>query len=77
MLPRAACRSNSAAWCSRESDETGCEVLIGDIYSIFKSKYIDAVTVYSYVSHHMKDNSNEISIKVELQKDGKPLTVSG
>ena len=61
----------------RVTDETGREVVAGDIHGIFKNEYVDAVTPYRYVSHHMEDNSGEITIKVELQKDGKPLTVSG
>jgi len=61
----------------RVTDETGREVVAGDIHTIFKNEYVDAVTPYRYVSHHMEDNGGDITIKVDLQKDGKPLTVSG
>jgi len=61
----------------RVTDETGKEVAAGDIHTIFKNEYVDAVTPYRYVGHHMDDNNGEITIKVDLQKDGKPMTVSG
>ncbi|MDQ7969552.1 MAG: 2-isopropylmalate synthase [Oxalicibacterium faecigallinarum] len=61
----------------RVTDETGKEVVAGDIHTIFKNEYVDAVTPYRYVSHHMQDDGGDITIKVDLQKDGKPLTVTG
>ncbi|WP_293775499.1 2-isopropylmalate synthase [uncultured Oxalicibacterium sp.] len=61
----------------RVTDETGKEVVAGDIHTIFKNEYVDAVTPYRYISHHMQDDGGDITIKVDLQKDGKPLTVTG
>lgn len=62
----------------RITDETGGEVAAGDIHKIFNSEYLTAITPYQYRSHHIDDSKgNEIQIKVELEKDGKPVTVSG
>ncbi|MES2027198.1 MAG: 2-isopropylmalate synthase [Pseudomonadota bacterium] len=62
----------------RITDETGGEVAAGDIHKIFNSEYLTAITPYQYRSHHIDDSKgNEIQIKVELEKDGKPVTVNG
>lgn len=61
----------------RVTDETGREVVASDIHTIFKNEYVDNVTPYRYISHHMEDNSGEITIKVELQKDGKAMSLTG
>jgi 2-isopropylmalate synthase len=62
----------------RITDETGGEVAANDIHKIFNSEYLTAVTPYQYRNHHIDDSkSGEIQISVELEKDGKPLSVHG
>ncbi len=62
----------------RITDETGGEVAANDIHKIFNSEYLNAVTPYQYRSHHIDDTKGgEVQIKVELEKDGKALSVEG
>lgn len=62
----------------RFTDETGGEVAADDIHTIFNREYLNAITPYHYRSHHIDDSkSGEITISVELEKDGKPLSVHG
>ncbi|HEY6773520.1 MAG TPA: 2-isopropylmalate synthase [Oxalicibacterium sp.] len=61
----------------RVTDETGREVVAGDIHKIFKQEYVDAMTPYFYRSHKLVDTNGNIEIEVQLEKDGKPLSVSG
>ncbi len=61
----------------RVTDETGKEVVAGDIHTIFKNEYVDALSPYNYRSHNMVDANGVIEIEVELEKDGKPMKVKG
>ncbi|HEV7855699.1 MAG TPA: 2-isopropylmalate synthase, partial [Herminiimonas sp.] len=62
----------------RITDETGGEVAANDIHAIFNSEYLNVVAPYQYRSHHIDDSkSGEITINVDLEKDGKPLSVHG
>lgn len=63
----------------RVTDETGGEVAAKDIHTVFKQEYMDAVTPYAYRSHHIDDSkgNGEVSINVELEKDGKPVSLHG
>lgn len=62
----------------RITDETGGEVAANDIHTIFNSEYLNAVTPYHYRNHHIDDSKDgEVQIKVELEKDGKPVSMQG
>ena len=63
----------------RITDETGGEVAANDIHTIFNNEYLNAVTPYQYRSHHIDDSQGnaEVRIRVELEKDGKPVTLQG
>ncbi|MFC7297166.1 2-isopropylmalate synthase [Herminiimonas aquatilis] len=62
----------------RITDETGGEVAATDIHKVFNSEYLNAVTPYQYRGHHIDDTkSGEVQIKVDLEKDGKALSVQG
>lgn len=62
----------------RITDETGGEVAANDIHTIFNSEYLNAVTPYHYCNHHIDDSKDgEVQIKVELEKDGKPVSMQG
>lgn len=62
----------------RITDETGGEVAANDIHTIFNSEYLNAVTPYHYHNHHIDDSKDgEVQIKVELEKDGKPVSMEG
>jgi len=62
----------------RITDETGGEVAATDIHKIFNSEYLNAVTPYQYRGHHIDDTkSGVVQIKVDLEKDGKALSVQG
>src|SRR5690606_30262184 len=61
----------------RVTDETGREVVAGDIHKIFKQEYVDAMTPYFYRSHKLVDTNGNIEIEVQLEKDGQPMTVKG
>ncbi|MNR77831.1 2-isopropylmalate synthase [compost metagenome] len=62
----------------RITDETGGEVAATDIHTVFNNEYLNAVTPYHYRNHHIDDSKDGVvQIKVELEKDGQPVTLQG
>lgn len=62
----------------RITDETGGEVAANDIHKIFNTEYLNAITPYQYRAHHIDDTKGgEVQIKVDLEKDGKALSLQG
>jgi len=64
----------------READATGKEINAADIYSIFKSEYLDRSEPYVYRAHRMSEDSSKaesINIEVDIVRNGQPVTVRG
>ncbi len=60
------------------ADETGKEIAANDIYAIFKREYLDRQVPYTYRSHHMTEQAGQsTSVQLELDNDGKSITVQG
>ena len=64
----------------RATDASGKEIVADDIYTIFKSEYLDRSAPYVYRGHRMaEDSSHQESIKIEIdiEHDGQPATLRG
>ena len=64
----------------READATGKEINAADIYSIFKSEYLERQEPYVYRAHRMSEDTSRaeaINIEVDIVRNGQPVTVRG
>ena len=64
----------------READATGKEIVANDIYTIFKSEYLDRVAPYAYRAHRMSEDSSHkesIKIEIDIERHGSPVTLRG
>ncbi|ASU38062.1 2-isopropylmalate synthase [Herbaspirillum sp. meg3] len=64
----------------READATGKEIVAGDIYTIFKSEYLDRTTPYVYRAHRMSEDSSHkesIKIEIDIERNGEKATLRG
>lgn len=64
----------------READATGKEIVAEDIYSIFKSEYLDRNAPYIYRGHRMSEDSahkESIKIEIDIERNGETSTLRG
>jgi 2-isopropylmalate synthase len=62
----------------RVADESGKEVAAGDIYTIFRSEYLDVQSPYTYHAHQLVDDaarSVTVQVCADIGIDGNPSTV--
>jgi 2-isopropylmalate synthase len=61
------------------TDDTGKEVTAIDIHSLFCREYLDASTPYSYVAHHLVEDSaaHSVELLTEIAVQGKPQKLAG
>ena len=59
------------------TDASGKEVLAEDIWSIFRTEYLDAATPYRFISHEVAAHGNEIELSAQIIHDGKKHQVRG
>ena len=59
------------------TDASGKEVLAEDIWSIFRSEYLDAAAPYRFISHEVAAHGNEIELSAQIIHDGKKHQVRG
>jgi 2-isopropylmalate synthase len=62
----------------RVADESGKEVAAGDIYTIFRSEYLDAQSPYTYHAHQLVDDaarSVTVQVCADIGIDGNPSKV--
>ncbi len=54
------------------TDASGKEVSAADIYALFKAEYLDPITPYAYVAHHLVEDSKQdrVQLATELQVRG-------
>ena len=53
-------------------DVDGKELMASDIGAIFKATYFEAITPFTYISHHLVEDSSrgEVELNAEIQADG-------
>jgi len=66
----------------RVTDETGKEVTAGDVYDLFKREYLEIEKPWKLVRHRINGDPSaaadrQFSIEVELEHDGKIVTLEG
>lgn len=64
----------------READATGKEIVASDIYTIFRSEYLDRRAPYVYCAHRMSEDSSRkesIRIDIDIERNGEKLTLHG
>jgi 2-isopropylmalate synthase len=64
----------------READATGKEIVATDIYTIFKSEYLDRSAPYVYRAHRMSEDSSQqesIKIDIDIERNGVASTLHG
>ena len=59
------------------TDASGKEVLAEDIWSIFRTEYLDAAAPYRFISHEVAAHGNEIELSAQIIHDGKKHQVRG
>jgi len=64
----------------RQADATGKEIVATDIYTIFKTEYLDRSAPYVYRAHRMAEDSSHresIKIEIDIERDGQTSTLRG
>ena len=61
----------------RYTDAHGGEMEAGDIWSLFKTTYIDNGTAIAYVEHHLLENGATQGIRLTVQLDGAARVLEG
>ena len=61
------------------TDSSGKEVTAAEIWALFKAEYLDALTPYAYVSHHLVEDSTKdrVQLATELAVQGKAQPLRG
>ena len=61
------------------TDASGKEVSAADIYALFKAEYLDPITPYAYVAHHLVEDSKQdrVQLATELQVRGAVQKLDG
>lgn len=61
------------------TDASGKEVSAADIYALFKAEYLDPITPYAYIAHHLVEDSKQdrVQLATELQVRGAVQKLDG
>ncbi|HEY9857936.1 MAG TPA: 2-isopropylmalate synthase [Candidatus Obscuribacterales bacterium] len=58
-------------------DTYGQEMAAADLWKLFEQEYLQAVSPFKYLAHHLIEVDSRQMISVTLEKDGKPVTLQG
>ncbi len=61
----------------RFTDSSGSEVTAQQLWSMFNAEYTEAAEPLRYVSHHLAEHGHEQGIRLELEIDGRPVSLRG
>lgn len=62
----------------RAMDASGQEMSAPDLWQLFEQEYLQAVSPFKYLSHHLSEtDSDEQAIAVSLEMDGKRISLTG
>lgn len=58
-------------------DATGQEMTSADLWQLFEQEYLQAIQPFKYVLHHWRDDADQPSIMVAVEREGQPITIQG
>ncbi|MDE2119637.1 MAG: 2-isopropylmalate synthase [Betaproteobacteria bacterium] len=61
----------------RYTDSSGSEVTAQQLWSMFNAEYTEVDEPLRYVSHHLNEHGQEQGIRLELEIDGRPVSLRG
>lgn len=61
----------------RHTDETGSEVSADEIWQLFSREYLEGKAPLHYKGHHLFEHGQAQGIRITLEMDGRPITLTG
>ncbi len=61
----------------RYTDSSGSEVTAQQLWTMFNAEYTEAAEPLRYVAHHLNEHGSEQGIRLELEIDGRALSLRG
>jgi 2-isopropylmalate synthase len=61
----------------RFTDSSGSEVTAQQLWGMFNAEYAEAAEPLRYVTHHLNEHGSEQGIRLELEIDGRPVSLRG
>ncbi len=61
----------------RYTDSSGTEVTAQQLWAMFNAEYAEAAEPLRYVAHHLNEHGSEQGIRLELEIDGRPVSLRG
>lgn len=58
-------------------DTHGQEMAAADLWKLFEQEYLQAISPYKYLAHHLTEVDSQQTISVTLERDGQPVTLQG
>ncbi|MDE2129633.1 MAG: 2-isopropylmalate synthase [Betaproteobacteria bacterium] len=61
----------------RHTDATGAEVTAQELWAMFNAEYVQTDEPLRYVAHHLNEHGHEQGIRLELEVDGRRVSLRG